>query len=359
MKYIVPIPVLLTSLTLYAADFTQDEYRKAISQSEQKIDYSQSLINHDKLHELIVKPDQVKRQKPRDLRESFKQKTGAEGSTSESATTHGATGGVSDAQKGTIEPTVGGREAVSESKGNANLSAAHAGLNHSGKTKADAKPSSVNSAASPSSKSGKGSTKRYVYIPPGLQDEKTVQNDIVIRHPLKTVAFGIPIGTRIPVELKTGASNVQPGYVQLIVKTNIVGDKKTLPAGSTIFCRASAVIGSARLFAVATKGITIHAHDEFSVSGNVFAADGSAGLLASIVSDGRSIHRAGDAGLASLGAGVIGMIPGADVATEAGKSAAEVVVSEQLDKRKMSHGRVNYVLEAGPQHAVLQIEETF
>ena len=148
-----------------------------------------------------------------------------------------------------------------------------------------------------------------MYIPPTANDNGDTNYTMQVDQPTRTIKYGISIGTRIKVRIETGATNVQPGYVQFRVLHDVVGTKRTLSAGAILFGRMTAVRGSQRLFGTIVHGISKSKTEEFSVHGNIFGADGQPGLVATVISDGHGLQRATDAGLAALGNAAIQAIP--------------------------------------------------
>ena len=353
MKHLLVFTLFFFSLSpVWSEDLTYDAYMQRIGAGQKKIDYSEELIKNNELHRLILERDN-----------QAKNQTGGKPSNSErfwreqpKDSTDLNTAPAAKVEMPQGRNGVGQQNALVEA--NAKLKAAEAELAQLKSTPTPPKTSTqTTKAPKTSAQSGKV---KYVYVPPSLRGSTaSVSNSRQIEAPTKTIHFGITIGTRIPVRLNSSATNVQPGYIQFLVEEDIVGDKKTLAKGSTIFCQADAVLGSPRLFTSAVKGITKDKRTEFSLRGNIFAEDGKAGLVAIIVNDGRGLSRAKDAGVRVLGTGLINMVPGAGITTQAGKAAAELVIDENSEENSAKHGRPNYVLDAEPQLAVLQIEETF
>jgi len=353
MKHLLVFALFFFSLSpAWSEDLTYDAYMQRIGAGQKKIDYSEELIKNNELHRLILeREDQVKTQtgkKPSNSEKFWREQP------KDSTDQNTAPAAKMEKPQDQNEP----RQQTALAEANTRLKALEAELARLKSPPASKNPlKQITTASKTTAPSGKV---KYVYIPPSLRGSTaSVSNSRQIEAPTKTIHFGITIGTRIPVRLNSSATNVQPGYIQFLVEEDVVGEKKTLAKGSTIFCQADAVLGSPRLFTSAVKGITKDKRTEFSLRGNIFAEDGKAGLLAVIVNDGRGLSRAKDAGVRVLGTGLINMVPGADITTQAGKAAAELVIDENSEENSAKHGRPNYVLDAEPQLAVLQIEETF
>lgn len=216
-----------------------------------------------------------------------------------------------------------------------------------------------NSDGSAGMETGSHNGRQYGYAVKGLGEGAETTYEMSIKRPEKSIMFGISIGTKIKVRLDSGASSVQPGFVQVKVDQDVYGTKKILERGSSIFMRVDAVRGSTRLFGNAVRGKTRVKEDEFDIRGNIFGADGQPGFVATVVSDGRTLARATDAGLAALGSAALQVVPDASAVTGAGKSAAGTLMEEKKGEKDQTRGVVNLVVQAEPQSAILQIEETF
>lgn len=219
-------------------------------------------------------------------------------------------------------------------------------------------------AAAPAPHRTRGDGKvRYIIKPRGMgeQGEGQATYQMNVDRPDKTILFGITIGTRIPVKLDSGATNVQPGLVQVTVLRDVQGTKGVLERGSSLFLQVNAVPGSSRLFGDAVQGITrVHKY-EFGLNGNIFADDGQPGFAAVVLSDGKGVQRAVDKGLSALGKTAVQVAAngaGTGVAG-AGTTAADSLLDEKDDKNRLGRGTPNFVVQAEPQAAFIQVGETF
>lgn len=169
--------------------------------------------------------------------------------------------------------------------------------------------------------------------------------------------FGIPIGTEFCVHLRQTASNVQPGYITLVVCDTVVGEKRDLPAGSLLFAEPRAVKGSERLYLRVTKGRT-PSNFEFSLNGIVFDAEHVAGLDATVISDGQMVARAGKEGATQLAQSLANQL-GGSVATDATRAISEQIIEESSEKAEGSLGQPQFIVSASPQRGVLAVQESF
>lgn len=206
---------------------------------------------------------------------------------------------------------------------------------------------------------GKREGVTYVFIPDMDADTPSKTFEMQREGPQKTIRYGIPIGSRFRVELRTGASSVQPGLVQVVLLEDVIGNKKTLERGAVLFMQVAAERGSERLFGTVVRGIERNRRDEFTLSGNIYGHDGQPGLVARVISDGRGIDRATDAGLSALGEAAISAIPGTNMGVDAGKRVGSSLLGDEDNKNQTARGVQKLVVQAEPQHAVIEIGETF
>lgn len=206
---------------------------------------------------------------------------------------------------------------------------------------------------------GKNAGVSYVYLP--MEDEFSggTTYEMIREGPEKTIRYGIPIGTRFRVELRSGASSVQPGLVQVVLQEDVIGNKKTLERGAVLFMQMTAERGSERLFGTLVRGIERNRRDEFTLSGNIYGTDGLPGLIARVISDGRGVDRATDVGLSALGEAAISAIPGTNMGVDAGKRAGSSLLGDEDNKNQTARGQQKLVVQAEPQSAVIEIGETF
>ena len=332
---------ILSSILFFvvATNVSADEYNKFlkdINSGQNKIDYSQKLIKHDELHLLIP---QIKNQGKADIideQTASKNKDKSEEKPSDALELKKANS--ADTDKSNAEDGGDG-----EKKGP--LTASQDKIKASGKkrklTKEEKAMSYFNS--------------DYFY----KSSNEAISNDANISIPdIRKVLFGVTIGSRIKVKLDTGATNVQPGLVAFVTLEDVVGFKKVLPRNTRIFGRPSAVVGSEKLFTTVTRGLTTGDHKEFSVRGVILDKTGNPGLVARIISDGRSLDRASVIGMAELGKNIVDLAPDA-MGVKAGKEAGKVVIDEKTNEKSRRNGAASYIVKAAPQHAILQIEETF
>jgi len=332
---------LLLSLSVAAENLNYDSFLNELNDGQQKIDYSKGLVKHDQLHTLLdqVKDDEAGR-RPNG-------KAGQPTAEAEQSDVNTDPPGNDVARARPSEES--GDKAAAEWQG-ADVAGVEEGYDGS-PDKTDATPVSV--------KSGRQSNGGYFYVAPSLRRGGTqVSNDILLARSEKASAyFGITIGTEISIDLKKSASNVQEGYVALSVRVDVVGQQHTLSRNGTLFARPTAVKGSERLFLRIERGITPEGY-EFAANGVVLGEDGKPGLAAKVVSDGKVLERALNAGEDTIAGAVVGVMA-PDVAGEAAKSGVNKLLEDKQQGDNDKSGQRAYIVLADPQRATIQVEATF
>lgn len=202
----------------------------------------------------------------------------------------------------------------------------------------------------------------YQYVSPLSRRPKNSKgvNTAAVSMPVSHfIRYGISIGTQINVELNQGASNIQPGFIAVVLLDDVVGYKDTLPAGSTVFAKSQAVLGSDRLFLTASKVLNISDNSEISINGIIRATDGKAGLHASVKSDPRDFDRAVAAGENAIVSSVIDTISTDSIVGNAAQSVSSTLHDQKSARTRFENGQTVLVVEAPPQKAILIIEATF
>lgn len=320
---------------------TFEAFRREVGDAQNKIDYSKQLLRHDQLHLYIPEEEGIEEEK----------KAANDKETSQSGDSSSAVGsGLKDDQR-----------SAKEDKGSTQVesSAPESEPIPSETDSAKRKKEAESTKEKGGSISRKGIERANVYIAPSLRLRSSVSNEAAVSQPeSKSVIFGIRIGTEIDVELVGGASNVQNGWMKFRVTRTVVGDKRHLPLNTLLFAHPTAVQGSPRLFTSSTmRGITPDGL-EFSLNASIRANDRQSGLLAYVVNDGKTLYRAADEGKTALAQNLLSLAPGG-VMADAGKAAASQVVTEQQSESRVRYGSGVYVVQANPQPAVIEIEETF
>lgn len=348
---------LLLSLAA-AAEISQEDYNKALGYGEEKIDYSGTLTPHDKIHTLIPEPAKPKEVGPADGEVTLKtfpldDAAGGQGGASPDAAASMPAPGAAAALSA---PPVAPDPAQAKTRAIGNEGGAAPRKNPA--------PTSVSvGSGGTGGKSGAGKNGTYLYFSPSLTanaDGIQQSNQSQIEMPeQQMITFGIPIGSQIRVSMDKSATNIQPGYVMLVVEETVRGQIRVLSRGTKLFARMSTGLGAERLYLTAIKGLVLGELTEFDMTGEVYATDGKPGLPAVVLNDGKTLARATTTVTDSLAKGVINAVASGDLVTAAGQAGAEAVTDEKTQDRETKTGQPLYIVQASPQKAVLRIEKTF
>lgn len=345
-----------------------DDYLKEIQKSEEKIDYSKSLIKHNELHTLIPKKtqkgntpkkngdtgDEINKEK-----ELEEKKVRLKNLIDKASEAKSADNNKSTTETNEISPVT-------------NLDKKETSNNKTPVEQKPNKPSKKGNSTSSKRKnnkqnqselrSGRSSDGGYIYIPPSLRSGSgsgSIRNGAQTSFPKDgAITFDIKRGSEIKVTLAKSASSIQHGYVKLRVLTSVEGRKQILPAGSILFARTKAVKGSNRLFAQINSGITPDGL-EFNMQGSVVAMDGQPGFAGIIQNDGKAMDRAVGEGGKSFSESIVESIPSDSVAAEALKSSASALLGEKNNQVAQENGEEHYIVLASPQDAIVEVEKTF
>jgi hypothetical protein len=168
--------------------------------------------------------------------------------------------------------------------------------------------------------------------------------------------FGVRLGTWLEARVNRDVTNAEPGLVELTVTTAVVGDKKTLPAGTLLFAAKQLNAATKRMELKVQKGIT-PTGIEFAMAGQIFDMQRTSGLLGIISGDtGVSIKRGASKGaLAAVGAAARA-VPGP--LSQAGGAAVDSVTNDAariVDEE--TEQRLTIYVAAQP--VLIRVEETF
>ena len=345
VKRIVSLIIAAGMATGTQAEVSWDDFNRSIGEGEEAIDYSGTLVPHDKLHELIPEDN------------STATETGGSGSDRESSKIYQAPASNPSAEEAKATEEA---KAQAEAERAAQREEARVAARKQAEAKKKAEAAAANEGRKVLGQSDQnGST--YVYVAPSLSKKSTSsqRNSVLFHAPEKsTVKFGIPIGTKIKVSMSTSASNVLDDVV-LTVEETVHGHIQDLTRGSKLFASTDAVMGSERLYLRVTKGLVPGELAHFSLRGVIYAEDGDPGLLANVISDGKTIQRAFVESSATLAEGLIDVVGGGTVAGEAGKVGAKSVLSEKEREEDNRNGRPAYIVQAAPQKGFIFVEDTF
>lgn len=171
-----------------------------------------------------------------------------------------------------------------------------------------------------------------------------------------TVAFGVRLGTWLNASLGRNTTSGDSGSVELTLTSDVIGDRRTLPAGTVLFADKALNNITKRMEMVVTHGITPTGL-EFEMRGMVFDPQKTPGLAGVYVLDKKeAVARGATKGaIAAVGAAV-GTLGGgaAGVATHA---ATQSVLN---DANQVTEGNaVQAVIYVSPQALIIRVEKQF
>lgn len=333
---------------------TLNEFRDEVSDAQEKIDHSKTLLNHNRLHELIKRRRNVNLdiQSSQVVATTNKETTEETGEGSVSNSNSNLNGGELS-RNGTLQGNVDDGSKVGNVDGDRSAKQTPAPLSDDEIRRRNAanKARRLRTAerAEPS-----------YYVDPSLNGVAQTVNQMVDHRPnnANQITFGITIGSQFKIRLINGASSTQGGDLVFEVVESTMGYKDVLPAYSKLFGKAQAVIGDSRLYAQITRGITPE-HKEFRLTGSIVGYDNKPGLIAVVRNDGRSLQRATTATVFSAVENVVGNVAGNSLIANAGIEGANLLINEKHKDRNVEDGSPAYVVEAAVQDAFLSVNETF
>lgn len=196
------------------------------------------------------------------------------------------------------------------------------------------------------------------YIPPPRSASGT--NNVIYSDsvPLPKQRFGIRLGKTLEAALERNTSSAEPGLVELRLTADVVGDKRTLRAGTLLYASKGLNGGTKRLELQVTKGITPDGH-EFTMKGLIFDAQNVSGLNGIMQIDNSQIakHSGTNAALAAVAAGARGLTRTSPL----GAGAAGAVETAITDTNRSTefNTALREVIYVSPQLVLIRVEEMF
>lgn len=194
-----------------------------------------------------------------------------------------------------------------------------------------------------------------LYIPPprtSAAGNQAVVTDAVIA----TVSFGIRLGSWLNASLDRNTTSADQGSVELTLTGDAIGDRRTLPAGSTLFADKTINNATRRMGMVVTHGIT-PAGQEFQMRGIVFDPLKTPGLAGVYVIDKKAVASNGlmNGAIAAVGAAAgaanIGPI---GAATNAGAQSVMGDVGQLT-----ASNAAQPIIYVSPQALIIRVEKQF
>lgn len=193
-----------------------------------------------------------------------------------------------------------------------------------------------------------------IYVSPARQG---VSNQVVSDAIPATLVFGIRLGTWMPAKLNRDTSSAEPGSVELTISEDVIGDKRTLPAGTVLFANKTLNGSTKRMEMIVTNGIT-PSGQEFKLRGIIFDPLKVSGLSGIYAVDDKAIAKHGfqKGTVAAVGAATQTM-GGLNPLAAAGGAATRSIITD-------TGGAVEYnaptaIIYVSPQPLIIRVEERF
>ena len=187
-----------------------------------------------------------------------------------------------------------------------------------------------------------------------VSPDKAIVSDAVTG--IKT--FGIRLGTWMEGNINRNTSSAEPGLVEIYLAGEVIGDRRTLKAGTLLFADKQINGQTKRLEMVVQKGITPNG-EEFKITGLIFDPQKVSGLTGIIsVNNDETLKRgAGKGLLAGLGAAAQNLAGQTPVGAAVGAGSQSILqdkstVVDQATEQKLT-------IYVSPQPVLIRVEKTF
>jgi len=195
-----------------------------------------------------------------------------------------------------------------------------------------------------------------LYTPPPRSSAVSGGQAIVADAVHSTVAFGVRLGTWLNASLGRNTTSGDSGSVELTLASDVIGDRRTLPAGTLLFADKNLNNITKRMEMVVTHGIT-PTGQEFEMRGMVFDPQKTPGLAGVYVLDKKEVVARGatKGAIAAVGAAVGTMGGGAaGVATNAATQSVLNDANQVTDSNA-----AQAVIYVSPQALIIRVEKQF
>jgi hypothetical protein len=243
---------------------------------------------------------------------------------------------------------------VSSKYGNASSNAINKDQSNSGKTQRHIRGQRI-SKEKPQTNDA-DSINPDIYVPPPRQGGNTQQAP-VIDAVAASLNFGIRLGTWMTAKLNRDTSTAEPGTVELTISEDVIGDQRTLAAGTLVFANKTLNNTTKRMEMVVTHGITPEGR-EFKLNGRVFDPIKVSGLSGIYTVNDKAIAKHGlQKGIvAAIGSATQSLGAMSPIAA-AGGAATQTVITD-------TGGVVEYnapsaVIYVSPQPLIIRVDEKF
>jgi len=171
-------------------------------------------------------------------------------------------------------------------------------------------------------------------------------------------AYGIRIGTWMQGSINRNVSSAEPGLVEITLTADVVGDKRTLKAGTILFAQKQLNNATKRLDMVIQKGITPNGH-EFKATGFIFDTSQVSGLPGIISGDNtQSIKRGLNKGVLAAAGAATRMLSNTSIVGSAA-GAASGSLTQDRDNLVEQTTEQQLTVYVSPQPVLIRVDQTF
>ena len=206
-----------------------------------------------------------------------------------------------------------------------------------------------------SSPSNKGSTGPAPAQPGPVPTGEIIVSDAVSSD---IKAYGIRIGTWMQGSISRNVSSAEPGLVEITLTADVVGDKRTLKAGTILFAQKQLNNATKRLEMVIQKGITPNGH-EFKATGFIFDTSQVSGLSGIISGDNvQSVKRGLNKGVLAAAGTAARMLSNTSIVGSAA-GATSGSLTQDRDNLVEQTTEQQLTVYVSPQPVLIRVDQTF
>lgn len=171
-------------------------------------------------------------------------------------------------------------------------------------------------------------------------------------------AYGIRLGTWFEATIDRNISSAEPGLVEITLVSDVIGDKRTLNAGTKLFAEKQFNSATKRLELVVVKGITPRGQ-EFKMAGLVFDTSKNSGLPGIVNADtDKTIKRGAGKGLLAAAGAAARSVGGSNPVGAAAGAASDSVLQDQSNVVEQTTDQ-KLTIYVSPQPLLVRVEATF
>lgn len=195
-----------------------------------------------------------------------------------------------------------------------------------------------------------------IYIPPPRTGGTTSGQPVVTDAVQATTTFGIRLGTWLSASLNRNTTSADSGTIELTLTADAIGDRRTLPTGTTLFAEKSLNSATKRLEMLVTHGITPNGV-EFEMRGIVFDPQKTPGLAGVYVIDKKEVASRGVSKGVIAAAGAAAASLGGSVAGAGVNAASQSVLNDA--NQVTDSNATSAIIYVSPQALIIRVEKQF